>query len=37
MNSFMRMTNEQTKIGITQQMKNGFKLIVNEYPQAYQW
>jgi hypothetical protein len=37
MNSFMRMTNEQTTNGIAQQMENGFKFIINEYPQSYQW
>ena len=37
MNSFMRMTNEQTTNGIAQQMENGFKFIINEYPRSYQW
>ena len=35
--SFMRMTNEQTKLGIAQQMEYGFKFITNEYPKSYQW
>ena len=35
--SFMRMTNEQIVLGITQQMRNGFNLVINEYPKPYQW
>lgn len=37
MTSFMRMTNEQTMSGITQQMNNGFSLVINEYPKPYKW
>ena len=35
--SFFRMSNEQTKSGVTQDMGNGFVFLVNEYPNVYSW
>lgn len=37
MQTFMRMSNEQAKSGIIQDMGNGFSFIVNEYPNVYVW
>lgn len=37
MQSFMRMTNEQTTNSIAQPMGNGFTFTTNEYPQSYPW
>ena len=37
MQAFMKMSSEQAKSGMIQDMGNGFSFIVNEYPNVYVW